>query len=172
MAIPPRHIVRRKRVKQDEEVFVGLLGLWFMRRRQPGRVWVWPWILRMQLFGQYDTLMVELERESQGDNVIVMRMELAMFHELPMRLTLRLTKADTNWRNALDPVLKLAIMLQYFSTGHCYYDLAYAFQVPHNSISTFLTDVCHVIVSEYGDAVVKMMNKEGWCVVIKKFTST
>ena len=81
-----------------------------------------------------------------------------MFHELLMRLTPKLTKAENNWRKALQPGLKLAIMLRYLATGSSYRDLANAFRVPHNSISTFLTDVCRAIVSDYGDEVVKMQN--------------
>ena len=104
--------------------------------------------------------MAELERESQGDFNSFMRMEPAMFHELLMRLTPRLTKAETNWRKALEPGLKLAVTLRYFATGSSYRELAYAFRVPHNTISTFLIDVCHAIVSEYGDEVVKMPNDE------------
>ena len=60
--------------------------------------------------------------------------------------------------------------LRYLATGNSYRDLAYAFRVPHNTISTFLTEVCEAIVSEYGDEVVKMPNdEEEWRVVIDKF---
>ena len=54
--------------------------------------------------------------------------------------------------------LKLPLTLRYFATGSSYRDLADAFRVPHNTISTFLIDVCQSIVSEYGDEVVKMPN--------------
>ena len=62
-----------------------------------------------------------------------------------MRLTLRLTKADTNFRRALEPGLKLAKTLRYLATGSSYHDLAYTFRVPNNTISTFLTEVCQAI---------------------------
>ena len=52
-------------------------------------------------FGEYENLMVELEREAQGDFTNFLRMEPAMFHELLRRLMPRLTKQDTKWRRAL-----------------------------------------------------------------------
>ena len=116
--------------------------------------------------------MAELEYESQGDLIGFMRMEPATFHELLMRLSPRLTTADTNWRMALEPDLKLAVALCYLVTGNIYRDLAYAFCLPHNSISKFLIDVCQAIVSKYGDEVVKMPNdEEEWCVIIDKFSA-
>ena len=135
-------------------------------------MWVRPWIQRRQMFGHYTTLMAELERESQSDFIGFVRMEPSMFHELLVRLTLRLTKGDTNWLKALEPGLNLAVMLHYFATGSSYRELAYAFRVPHNTISTFLTDVCHAIVNEYGDEVVKVPDdEEEWRVVIDKFNT-
>ena len=77
------------------------------------------------MFGHYQTLMAELERESLGDFICFMRMEPAMFHELLMRLTLRLTKADTNWQKVLEPGLKQAVTLRFFATANSFRDLAY-----------------------------------------------
>ena len=61
-----------------------------LRRRR--RWWVRPWILRRPLYGQYEQLMGELEREAQGDFKSFLRMEPAMFHELLQRLTPALSK--------------------------------------------------------------------------------
>lgn len=37
------------------------------RRRRPRQMWVRPWLLRRPLYGQYERLMAELEREARGD---------------------------------------------------------------------------------------------------------
>ena len=58
-----------------------------------------PWIHKRQLFGNYEALMADLERQSRGDFVGFIRMDPEMFHELLMRLPRKLTKADTNWRH-------------------------------------------------------------------------
>ena len=77
-----------------------------------------------------------------------------------MTLTPRLTKADTNFRKALEPGLKLAMTLHFMATGNSFHALAYAFQVPHNTISMFLSEVFQAIIAEYGDEVVKMPSNE------------
>ena len=58
-----------------------------------------PWIQRRRLFGQYDTLMEELQRESQGDFVSFLRIDPAMFHELLVRVGPRITKVQSMYIN-------------------------------------------------------------------------
>ena len=116
--------------------------------------------------------MAELECESRGDFIGFMRMEPAMFQELLMRLTPKLTKAYTNWRKALEPGLKLAVTLRFLAIGSSYRDLAYASFKPHNTISSILIDECQAIVREYEHVVVKMLSdEEEWRVVIEKFST-
>lgn len=75
---------------------VALLALIRERERQQGRRrrrwWVRPWIERRRLFGQYETLFQELERESRGDYVGYIRMDPELFAELLLRVTPRITK--------------------------------------------------------------------------------
>lgn len=56
-------------------------------------------------------------------------------------------------REPLEPGIKLAITLRFLATGASYRDLAYAFRVPHNTISLFVPEVCRVIFEEYKDEV-------------------
>lgn len=175
-ALPPQHIERLQRILQEEEEEdeEALLVLLYQRRRRRRRrqLWVRPWISRRQIFGHYDTLIGELDRESHGDFANYMRMEPAMFHEILLRLTPRLTKQDTNFRRALEPGLKLAITLRFLATGNSYHSLAYSFRVPHNTISMFLGEVCEAIVAEYGDEVVSLPTSEdGWRDLAEKFGS-
>lgn len=51
----------------------------------------------------------------------------------------------------MDPGLKLAVTLRYLATGSSYRDLAFAFRVPHNTISKFVPEVCAAIFEEYQD---------------------
>ena len=57
--------------------------------------------------------MRELEAESEADFKKLLRMEPVMFRELCERVGPRITKQDTNYRKALEPRLKLAIMLRH-----------------------------------------------------------
>ena len=93
-----------------------------------------------------------------------------MFHELLQRMTPRLEKKDTKWQKALQPGLKLAITLRFLASGDTYHSLSYAFRVPHNTISLFVTDVLQAIVDEYGDEVVSVPSTpDEWHELSEKF---
>ncbi|WAR02560.1 hypothetical protein MAR_009118 [Mya arenaria] len=64
-------------------------------RRRERRWWVREWILRRALFGQYETLMKELEAEHPADFKAFLRMEPQMYYELLNRVGPRITKSTT-----------------------------------------------------------------------------
>lgn len=74
----------------------------------------------------------------------------AMFDELP-RLVPLITKQDTNYRNAIEPGLKLAMTIRHIATGDRYASMKFDFRVPHNTISLCVREVRQAIVSEYKD---------------------
>ena len=130
------------------------------------------WISRRLLFGDYEYIMAELERESKGDFVAYLRMEPAMFHELLQRMTPRLSKKDTKWRKALNPGLRLAVTLRHLATGNSFHSLAFAFRVAHNTISIFVREVGEAIIEEYGNEVVSVPTTvNGWQQLSEKFGS-
>ena len=95
MAIPPRHLrllhlrAEHRRLQWTQEVILAAILLeeqQFQRRRT---MWVKPWLMRRVMLGQYDTLMQELMRESQGDFRSFLRIEPDMFQELLVRVTPR-----------------------------------------------------------------------------------
>jgi hypothetical protein len=70
-------------------------------RRRERRWWVREWILRRPLFGQYETLMKELEAEHAADFKAFLRMEPQMYYELLNRVGPRITKSTTYKQNSL-----------------------------------------------------------------------
>ena len=99
--------------------------------------------------GIYDRLMVELRNEDQRSFQNFMRMSPAMFDELLTRLTPRLTKKSTNYRENLEPGLKLAVTLRHLASGAKYRELVYSWRLPHNTISIVVREVCQAILDEY-----------------------
>ena len=80
------------------------------RRRRAGRRFrVRPWILRRTDFGHYDRLMQELEAEDQESFTNFLRIPPEMLRELEERLSPRLLKQDTWFREALKPGMKLRL---------------------------------------------------------------
>jgi hypothetical protein len=99
-----------------------------------------------------------------------MRMQPQLFLEIVDRLTPRLTKATTNWRQPLEPGLKVAVTLRFMATGNSFHSLAFEFRVAHNTISLFVRDVVLAITAEYGDEVVTTpTTPDGWRQVSNHF---
>ncbi|MCP3679004.1 MAG: transposase family protein, partial [Gammaproteobacteria bacterium] len=96
-------------------------------------------------------LLVELQNESPADFHRFMRMPQAMYQEIVTRLTPRLQKQTTNWRQPLEPGLKIAITLRHLASGSKYSDMQYGWRVPHNTISIVVREVCQAILDEYKD---------------------
>ena len=61
---------------QQEQALMSVLQLKIKRKKRSKtrKYWVKPWLTRRLQYGMYHTLMRELERESEGDFVWLMRM--------------------------------------------------------------------------------------------------
>ncbi len=110
-------------------------------------VWVPPWLLRRPMYGYYETLLTEMNREDVPAFRNYTRMDPDMFFKLVERLSPRIGKQDrcAYWK-ALQPHLKVAITLQYIATEDSYHSLMYNFRVAHNNISSIVRDVCQAII--------------------------
>jgi len=140
------------------------------RRRGQRRYWVRPWIGRRRQFGLYDQLLVELRNEDQKTFKNFMRMPPEMFDELRTRVGPRISKQNTNYREAIEPGLKLAVTLRHLASGTMYRSMSYGWRVPHNTIALFIPEVCQAIIDEYKDEVMKCPSTpDGWCAVADKF---
>ncbi|XP_062584031.1 putative nuclease HARBI1 [Saccostrea cucullata] len=175
--IPPRRLLGilnlriQLQVLQQRHMVVQALLLRRLQRqrRHRRRWWVKPWIERRMLFGQYETLMREIERECQGDFLNYMRMPPVMFYELLQRITPRIQKSEC-YRRPLEPGLKLAITIRYIVTGNSYKNLQYSFRVAHNTISMFIPEVCQAIIDAYEDEVFGFpTNPDEWREVAQKY---
>ena len=126
-------------------------------------MWVRPWILRRPELELYDKLMVELRNEDPRSFHNFMCMPPAMFDEIVQRLTPRITKETTNFREPLDPGLKVSLTLRHLASGTKHHDMQYAWRVPHNTISVVVREVCQAIVDEYLVEQLSCPNtKAGW----------
>ena len=142
------------------------------RRRAPRTVWVRPWLLRRPIFGHYENLIQELNREDLRGYKQFMRISPELFMEIVHRVGPRIEKQYTNWRPPLDPGLKIAITLRYLATGNTYRSLQYGFRVAANTISLFIPDTCEAIIQEYSAEHMKCpKSPEEWKEVAQKFST-
>ena len=119
-------------------------------------VWAIP-SKRLQL-GHYSRLMEELRCEDANSFKNFVRVDPEMFAELVERVTHRIWKQDTPYRQAIEPVMKVTITLRHLATGDSYHSLMYGFRVPHNTISKFVLEVCEAIVAEYAPEVITCLH--------------
>ena len=134
------------------------------RRRKRLEVWMRSWISRRRQFGMYDQLLVELRNED------FLRMPPEMFDELLTRVSPRITKQHTWYRQPLEPGLKLALTLRHLASGSKYSDMKYGWRVPHNTQSLLVREVCQAIVDEYVPEVMTCpTTPEGWHAISDKF---
>ncbi len=75
-------------------------------------IWVCAWLLRRPIYGHYEILLAELNREDIPAFLNYTLMDPDMFFELVDRLSPRIEKLDTWYRKALQPGLKVAIILR------------------------------------------------------------
>ena len=92
------------------------------RRRRRPKWWTSPWANpyeRLHL-GNWDNLIVKLRADDPEEFFKYIRMTPPVFDELLRRVSPRIQKQDTRFRQAVNPGLKLAVSLRHLATGDEY----------------------------------------------------
>lgn len=93
-----------------------------------------------------------------------------MFDDILQRVTPRIQKKDTRFRDALPAGLKLAKTLRYMASGDTYVSLAYDFRVASESVCHFVPEVCTALLQVYKDEVLAIPNTpDAWREVAAQF---
>ena len=114
----------------------------------------------------YNTLIEELRARFNNYT----RLSQEMFGDVLERLTPRLQRHNTKFRNTIPPGLKLAFFLRYLATGTAYTKLGYNFRVGKETVQTFVIDVATAIVAEFSVEVVNCpTTHRGWLEITRQF---
>lgn len=161
------------KLKQHEMELVVLIQRYLAQNeKQDRRWWVRRWITLRPEHGAYANLMQLMREEDVNGFKNFTRLTPAMFTDMVQRLTPRLQKHNTWYREALPVGLKVAITLRYMATGDSYHSLMYLFYVPHNTISLLVLDVCQAIYEVYGEEAIQNPNTpEGWKAIADQFST-
>ncbi|XP_060607325.1 uncharacterized protein LOC132759552 [Ruditapes philippinarum] len=65
------------------------------------------------------------------------------------RITSRITKQHTWWRQALDPGLKFACNIRHLASGDSYSSIKRDFRIPSNTMLMIVPEVCQAFIDEY-----------------------
>lgn len=120
------------------------------KRKKRRSVWTRDWLLRRPLYGQYECLLAELNREDSKGYKNFLRIDNDFFMELVATVGPRIRKQDTWWRQSLEPGLKIAITLRYMATGDSYRSLHYGFRVGYSTIGQLVVETCLAMIEQYG----------------------
>ena len=98
MALGRRNRIRNLILMENEEDQDAALAVLIRNRMEVNRrlrhFWVKPWLQRRCIFGQYETLFQELDRESEGDYLSYIRMDRNLFAEVLHRVEPRISKCE------------------------------------------------------------------------------
>ena len=82
-----------------------------------------------------------------------MRITRTIFYDILQRLSPRIQKKDTRFRNAIPAGLKLAMTLRYMISGDTYASLAYDLRVAVESVCHFIPEDSIALLQEFKDEV-------------------
>ena len=120
--------------------------------------------------GHYHRLMPDLRYEDPSTYVNYLRVAPTLFGELLDRLRHRITKQATQYRKALEPGLKLAMIMRHLASGDRYTSMKFDFRVPHNAMSLCVREVCQAIIEEYKhDCIHCPTTKAEWMAISAEF---
>ena len=119
------------------------------RQRRPRAQWARQWLLRRELFGDYENLLWELHREDHKGFKTFIRISPAFFEQMVVNITPALRKQQTRLRKPIPVGLKLAVTLRFLATGNSYTSLAFSFRTSKSAISLFVPAVCKALIAAY-----------------------
>ncbi len=111
-------------IQLDMDVAQNQLAIAMHQKRTAHRRrmwWMWPWLQRRTLYGQYERLMTELKVEYPAAFKNFVRVKLAIFRELLNRLGQANANQDTFYRKALHP------RLRFLAAGDSCHSLTFGF---------------------------------------------
>lgn len=92
-----------------------------------------------------------------------LRMSANDYELLLSKITQRISKQDTNKRQAISAAARLALTLRYLATGDSYSSLGYIFRISKQSISEIVPEVCCALVKELAKHVEVGRSGKGAC---------
>ena len=81
------------------------------------------------------------------------RMSVEDFNYLLNKVSPRIRKSDTNYRDAISPRIRLLVTLRFLATGDSYKSLMYLFRISEPIISMTVPEVCQAIIKALRDVV-------------------
>ena len=122
---------------------------------------------------QYNTLIEELSILDRARFKNNTKLSLEMFDKVLDRLTPRLQRQETKFRNTIPSGpsgLKLALFLRYLATGSSYTELGNNFRVGKETVHKFVPDVATTLAAGFSAEIVNCPTTHGgWLEIAREF---
>ncbi|KAM9544689.1 uncharacterized protein ACWYII_035983 [Salvelinus alpinus] len=148
-------------------VVIALLGRDQPRRKRRS-VWVQRWLKSRKQAGEFHRLIQELRlfgEEFQS----YFRLDRSEFDHLLQMVGARIARMDTNYRESISAVERLAICLRFLATGDSYRTIGFSFRVGRSTVAGIVPSVAQAIwdclVGEY----MPVPKEEDWRAIAAEF---
>ncbi|CAH2083600.1 unnamed protein product [Euphydryas editha] len=124
----------------DEDNIINTRGVRVARRR----MWIHPSLLGRKIEGEYYTLYRHLINDEEKF-LQYCRMDVGTFEMILKKITPKIVKRNTRFREAISPREKLIVCLRFLSTGDSYKTIAFSYRLGHSTVQNIVTEVCTAI---------------------------
>ena len=134
------------------------------------RVWVKPILTQRKQFGAFHTLFKELLNQDSQDLKDYIRVDKSQFNRLVDKLSIRLAKEDTQFRESIKPDEMCCLTLRYLASGETFRSLAFQFRLGRTTVSRIIDEVVTAIKEEFGPEFLRTpKTTEEWLEISRKF---
>ena len=143
-----------------------------MKKKQRKRFWRRGIFRDRKLYSEYYTLYQSLRDTDREFHYRYVRMSKERFDHLLSLVKERITKKDTNMREAITAKERLVITLRYLSAGMSQQTLCYNFRVGRTTVSNIVSEVCTALYDELSPMYLRAPSTEAeWRHIAEDFES-
>ncbi|XP_047512932.1 uncharacterized protein LOC125054845 [Pieris napi] len=147
--------------------FLIILRLAKKRKQKTKRFWIK--LLYKNRLQAGNRLFEELCFDDEEKNFT--RMSKIEFDNVYSLINAKISKKDTNFREAISARERLLVTLRFLATGDSYTSLQYLFRISKQRISVIVPEVCDAIIEVLKDYVKIPSSEEEWLTIAKEFES-
>ncbi|XP_013133854.1 PREDICTED: putative nuclease HARBI1 [Papilio polytes] len=153
----------------EEELLFLNASIAFIQQRRKPRLWVRNFFKKRETHGVCSSLYNDLVIHDAVGFKNTLRMSPEDLEILLQKVSPKITKHDTNFRQAISPKDQLLVTLRYLATGDTYTALMLISRISKTKISVFVPEVCKAIVQVLADYVKMPTTADGWEEVAQNF---
>lgn len=155
-----------RRKKQIRVLFLTAAYIAYLPRRR--RYWVHPINMQRNIYGEYKTLCIELEKFPEK-YYAYFRMSQEQFNHVLQLIQRQIKPKTNNFRTPLEAKLKLVLTLRFLATGSSFSDLALRFRLGRSTVEIAIKRTLKAIISIVMPIAIPKQSKKSWKKIAQDF---